>query len=59
MNINILHYSLFGIAGDQEVDRNFCWKIDCLKINQNNRKIHRLCHYHRAKFLMTIKVNKN
>ena len=23
MNINILHYSLFGIAGGQEVDRNF------------------------------------
>ena len=23
MNINILHYSLFGIAGAQEVDRNF------------------------------------
>ena len=24
MNINILRYSLFGIAGGQEVDRNFC-----------------------------------
>ena len=23
MNINILRYSLFGIAGGQEVDRNF------------------------------------
>ena len=23
ININILHYSLFGIAGGQEVDRNF------------------------------------
>ena len=23
MNINILRYSLFGIAGDQEVDRTF------------------------------------
>ena len=23
MNINILHYSLFGIAGGQEVDRSF------------------------------------
>ena len=24
MNINILRYSLFGIAGDQKVDHNFC-----------------------------------
>ena len=23
MNVNILRYSLFGIAGGQEVDRNF------------------------------------
>ena len=23
MNINILRYSLFGIAGGQEIDRNF------------------------------------
>ena len=23
MNINILRYSLFGIAGDQEADHNF------------------------------------
>ena len=26
MNINILRYSLFGIAGGQEVDRNFLKK---------------------------------
>ena len=26
MNINILRYSLFGIAGGQEVDRNFFFK---------------------------------
>ena len=25
MNINILHYSLFGIAGGKEVDRNFSY----------------------------------
>ena len=25
MNINILRYSLFGIAGGQEVDRNFSY----------------------------------
>ena len=25
MNINILRYSLFGIARDQEVDRNFSY----------------------------------
>ena len=25
MNINILRYSLFGIAGGQEVDRNLCY----------------------------------
>ena len=25
MNINILRYSLFGIAGDQEVDLNFSY----------------------------------
>ena len=25
MNINILRYSLFGIAGGQEVDHNFCY----------------------------------
>ena len=24
MNINILRYSLFGIAGGQEVDHSFC-----------------------------------
>ena len=32
MNINILRYSLYGIAGDQEIDRNFCevyHKLDC------------------------------
>ena len=27
MNINILRYSLFGIAGGQEIDRNFPKKI--------------------------------
>ena len=29
MNINILRYSLFGVAGGQEVDRNFfkCFKL--------------------------------
>ena len=25
MNINILHYSFFDIAGGQEVDRNFSY----------------------------------
>ena len=27
MNINILRYSLFGIAGGQEIDRNFFFKF--------------------------------
>ena len=28
MNINILRYSLFGIAGGQEIDRNFSEIVD-------------------------------
>ena len=31
MNINILRYSLFGIAGGQEVDRNFSKKQNVLQ----------------------------
>ena len=38
MNINILRYSLFGIAGGQEVDRNFSLCLpsynDCI-VNKN------------------------
>ena len=30
MNINILRYSLFGIAGGQQVDRNFSYDNKCL-----------------------------
>ena len=30
MNINILRYSLFGITGGQEVDRNFSLKKELL-----------------------------
>ena len=32
MNINILRYSLFGIAGGQEIDLNFSyivWNVGC------------------------------
>ena len=33
MNINILRYSLFGIAGGQEVDRNLDkYQLCCAKI---------------------------
>ena len=32
MNINILRYSLFGIAGGQEVDRNFSYIYDLYSI---------------------------
>ena len=32
MNINILRYSLFGIAGGQEVDHTFV-KFKCLQIS--------------------------
>ena len=31
MNINILRYSLFGIAGGQEVDRNSFFKSQNIK----------------------------
>ena len=33
MNINILRYSLFGIAGGQEVDRNFSQIYEPFKDN--------------------------
>ena len=46
MNINILRYSLFGIAGGQEVDRNFSQSIlliiFCVLKNVNNFKSYAL-----------------
>ena len=39
MNINILRYSLFGIAGGQEVDRNFSYILDCRFGNTKNEQL--------------------